>query len=66
MTKQSTTTRTEPANRSSNGVEVTLIWGQRGSIDELVVGVSGTRARACFEIPAEPGRALDVYYHPFA
>ena len=66
MTKQSTTTRTELANRTSNGVEVTLMWAQRDGIDELVVGVSDTRAGAYFEIPAEPGRALDVYYHPFA
>jgi hypothetical protein len=66
MTKQSTTTRTELANRSSDGVEVTLLWGQSDGIDEVVVCVSDSRAGAYFEIPAEPGRALDVYYHPFA
>jgi hypothetical protein len=66
MTKQSTTTRTELANRSSDGVEVTLLWAQTNGIDELVVSVSDIRAGAYFEIPAEPGRALDVYYHPFA
>ena len=66
MTKQSTTTRTELANRSSDGVEVTLLWSQSDGIDELVVCVSDIRAGAYFEIPAEPGSALDVYYHPFA
>jgi hypothetical protein len=66
MTKQSTTTRTELANRSSDGVEVTLLWAQTNGIDELVVCVSDIRAGAYFEIPAEPARALDVYYHPFA
>jgi hypothetical protein len=66
MTAQSTTTRTELANRSSNGIEVTLLWSQSDGIDELVVCVSDIRAGAYFEIPAEPGRALDVYYHPFA
>jgi len=66
MTKQSTTTRTELASRTSNGVEVTLMWERRDGIDELVVGVSDSRAGTYFEIPAEPGRALDVYYHPFA
>jgi hypothetical protein len=66
MTKQSTTTRTELANRSNNGVEVTLVWAQSDGIDEVVVCVSDIRAGAYFEITAEPDRALDVYYHPFA
>ena len=66
MTKQSTTARTELANRSSNGVEVALVWAQRDGMDEVVVCVSDIRAGAYFEIPAEPARALDVYYHPFA
>jgi hypothetical protein len=66
MTKQSTTTRTELANRSSDGVEVTLVWSQNDGSDQLVVCVSDIRAGAYFEIPAEPARALDVYYHPFA
>jgi hypothetical protein len=66
MTKQSTTTRTELANRSSDGVDVTLVWSQSDGIDQLVVCVSDNRAGAYFEIPAEPGSALDVYYHPFA
>jgi hypothetical protein len=66
MTKQSTTTRTELASRSSSGVEVTLVWARHDGIDEVVVCVSDIRAGAYFEIPAEPGRALDVYYHPFA
>jgi hypothetical protein len=66
MTKQSTTTRTELANRSGDGVEVTLVWSQSDGFDELVVCVSDIRAGAYFEIPAEPGSALDVYYHPFA
>ena len=66
MTKLSTTTRTELANRSSDGVEVTLVWAQCDGIDEVVVCVSDIRAGAYFEIPAEAARALDVYYHPFA
>ena len=66
MTKESTTTRTELANRSSKGVEVTLVWAKRDGIDEVVVCVSDRRAGAYFEIPADPGNALDVYYHPFA
>ena len=66
MTIQSTTTRMVLADRSSDGVEVTLVWAQRDGIDEVVVAVCDTRTGAYFEIPADPGRALDVYYHPFA
>ena len=66
MTKQSTTMRTELANRSSDGVEVTLVWAQSDGIDEVFVCVSDSRAGTYFEITAEPDRALDLYYHPFA
>jgi hypothetical protein len=66
MTEQSTSTRTELATRSSDGLEVTLLWAQRNGVDEVLVCVSDNRAGAYFEIPAEPGSALDVFYHPFA
>jgi hypothetical protein len=66
MPTRSTTTRTELANRSSAGIEVTLIWQQSNAVDEVVVCVCDLRAGAYFEIAAEPGSALDVYYHPFA
>jgi hypothetical protein len=66
MTKQSTTTRMVLADRSSNGVEVTLVWAQRDGIDEVVVCVRDIRTGEHVEIPADPSRALDVYHHPFA
>jgi hypothetical protein len=66
MPTQSTTTRTELANRSSAGIEVTLIWERSNGVEEVVVCVSDFRAGAYFEIPAKPGSALDVYHHPFA
>jgi hypothetical protein len=66
MPTQSTTTRTELANRSNAGIEVTLVWEQSNGVDEVVVCVSDLRAGAYFEIAAEPRSALDVYYHPFA
>ena len=63
MTKQPTTTRRQLAHRSSDGVQVTLLWSQSDGIDELVVCVSDIRAGAYFEIPAEPavkaGRKVD-------
>ena len=66
MAKQSTTRQTELATRSSDGMEVTLLWSQRNGIDEIVVRVSDSREDDYFEVPAQPGDALDVYYHPFA
>lgn len=66
MPKLSTCTRTELAHRSSDGMEVTLLWAQVNGEDKLVVCVSDRREGAYFEIPAQPHLALTVYYHPFA
>jgi hypothetical protein len=65
MTDLSTHTRTELAHRSSDGMEVTLVWVQGDDEDKAVVCVCDGRAGAYFEIPAQPYLALDVY-HPFA
>jgi len=66
MTEHSTITRTELAQRTSDGLEVTLVWVHGGADDRVVVSVSDIRDGSSFEIPAEPHLALDVYYHPFA
>ncbi len=71
MTKLSTHTRTELAHRSSDGMDVTLVWvqGDRRDGEDNVcvcVCVCDRREGAYFEIPAQPYLALDVYYHPFA
>jgi hypothetical protein len=58
--------RTELAHRSSDGVDVTLLWASEEGEDTVVVSVCDSREGAYFEIPAEPYLALDVYYHPFA
>jgi hypothetical protein len=65
MNAQSTSTWTELANRSGDGLDVTLAWAKRDGTDEIVVRVTDLREDDYFEIPAEPARALDVYYHPF-
>ena len=65
MNSQPISTRRELANRSSDGLDVTLVWAKRDGRDEVVVCVTDFREGAYFEIPAEPARALDVYYHPF-
>jgi hypothetical protein len=66
MTQQSTIQRTELAQRSSNGLEVTLVWVHGDDEDKTVVTVHDERESTSFEIPAERHVALDVYYHPFA
>jgi hypothetical protein len=66
MTISRTIIRKELAHRSSDGVDVTLMWARRDGVDELVVAVSDQREGAYFEIPTEAHLALDVYYHPYA
>ena len=61
-----TTTRTDLAHRSSDGVDVTLAWAREAGKNRVVVSVCDRLGGAYFEIPAEPYLALDVYYHPFA
>jgi hypothetical protein len=66
MTTHSTLTRRELASRSSDGLDVTLVWAKRDGKDVVVVTVTDHRQHEYFEVPAEPAQALDVYYHPFA
>ena len=66
MANLSTHTPTELAHRSSNGIEVTLIWMHADDDDKALVCVCDRREGAYFEIRAERYLALDVYYHPFA
>jgi hypothetical protein len=66
MNAESTETWTELASRSGDGLDVTLVWTNRHGRDEVVVRVADFREGDYFEIPADPARALHVYYHPFA
>jgi hypothetical protein len=66
MNTELTETWTELASRSGDGLDVTLVWTNRDGRDEVVVRVADFREGAYLEIPAEPGRALEVFYHPFA
>ena len=66
MTELLTCTRTELAHRSSEGIDVTLIWMRGNGEDKIVVCVCDRREGAYFEVRAQPHLALDVYYHPFA
>jgi len=55
--------RRELAHREGAGLDVTLLWF---GAETLVVLVCDSRNGTYLEIPAEPQRALDIYYHPFA
>lgn len=66
MTVDGPPNRIELAHRSSDGLDVTLVWLQDQGIDETFVCVRDTRDRVYFEIPAEPYLALEVFEHPFA
>ena len=66
MTQLATTRRTELARRGGSGIDITLMWVHAKGTDAAVVCVCDRVNGAYFEIPTEPYRALDVYYHPFA
>jgi predicted metal-dependent phosphoesterase TrpH len=56
--------RRELANRVSNGIEVTLLWGP--STGEVVVEVIDHSAEQAFELTVPSERALDAFHHPYA
>jgi hypothetical protein len=66
MTSQSASPRRELAHRSSDGLDVTLVWARRDGKDDVVVCITDLGNGSYIEIPADPARALDVYHHPFA
>jgi hypothetical protein len=54
----------ELAYREGDGLEVTLLWDEHH--DRLAVSVFDSKTGDCFALEAPSGRALDVFYHPFA
>jgi len=55
---------TELAHRTSNGLDVALLWSR--STGRLTVAVADDRTGESFTVDAPRDRALDVYNHPFA
>lgn len=55
---------TELAHRTSNGLDVALLWSR--STGRLTVSVADDRTGESFTVDAPRDRALDVYNHPFA
>jgi hypothetical protein len=57
--------RRELAHRSSDGLDVALLWSE--PTDSLTVAVLDRRSGTHFELVVETGtEALDVFRHPFA
>jgi hypothetical protein len=61
--KESTESRRELAHRSSNGIDVYLLWNEAD--DTLAVTVSDEAGDA-FELDVDAHEALDVFHHPYA
>jgi hypothetical protein len=59
-----TTNVIELATRSGDGLEVALHWSRRSG--RVWVNVLHLASGEMMTIRADPARALDVYYHPFA
>jgi hypothetical protein len=53
----------ELAHRSSNGVDVTLLWNPAD--DDLIVAVVDFEIGEAFEVPVGDARPLDVFNHPY-
>ena len=61
-------TRTQPvelAERTSDGFAVSLLW-DRHRDGSLWVFVLHEESGEVFSVDADPGNALDVFYHPFS
>jgi hypothetical protein len=54
----------ELAHRSTDGIEVLLIWDR--TEDDLRVHVDDTRSCTSFSLSPARDEALDAFYHPFA
>ena len=58
------TQMTELAYRSSDGIDVSLLWSK--TTNQLFVAVADGRTGDRFTVDAPRDRALDVFNHPFA
>ncbi len=57
----------ELAHRTSDGLDVFLLWQRERGRDRLAVVVTDSRTGGSFELEVRRGeRPLDVFHHPFA
>ena len=65
MTDATTHLMRELDHRSSDGIDVRLLWCERDG--RVLVAVSDTKTGEAFSIEVREGeRALDVFHHPYA
>ena len=64
MTATAFNDRRELAHRTSDGIEVTLLWSKAS--DRITIAVVDTRADEALEFEVDGGAALDAFNHPYA
>jgi hypothetical protein len=50
--------------RSTNGIEVALLWSPR--TNRVWVAVEDAKTDESFELDVDPARALEAFHHPYA
>jgi hypothetical protein len=64
MTSTPHTPPRELCSRSSDGIEVALLWTP--GTEQLCVAVVDRRSNRSFDLPVDPRRAMQVFHHPYA
>jgi hypothetical protein len=64
MTATAFSDRRELAHRTSDGIEVTLLWSKAS--DRITIAVVDTRSDQALEFDVDGGAALDAFHHPYA
>ena len=64
MTKSAATERRELAHRTTNGIDVTLLWTR--STNTVAVAVIDTHSGEELEFEVDGRFALDTFNHPYA
>jgi hypothetical protein len=64
MTTSATTGRRELAQRTSDGIEVTLLWTE--STNVITIAVIDSRSADELEFEVDGTSALDAFNHPYA
>lgn len=64
MTATDFSDRRELAHRTTDGIEVTLLWSKAS--DQITIAVVDTRSDEALEFNVDGGAALDAFNHPYA
>lgn len=64
MTTTPISERRELAHRTSDGIEVSLLWSKAS--DRITIAVVDTRSDEALEFEVDGGAALDAFNHPYA